>query len=444
MGIWDKTTFLWLHKFRQEATDHMAEMTLGGEIEFDGGYFGGYCRAKNVKKERTDLRKIPYRDAEREMSVTFAVERNGAVRAWVAKREGHPKKQMDRAFAKDAVLFSDSAPSWNSFRGKRRLFQVNHNVAYMTPEACTNAAESAVRSLRAAEDVHRHIAQTYLDLYAGEAGWRVTYNHQRRGKEQRFATLMAMMSRPGRSALAGYFQGKKRLCRIVSETGEWATWRPPTREERDRARAARDKAPIGGPYRPRRTPATWSAGFQFVPAAQFAQDWSVVRDLPGVYVLLLRDGAITLPDDAVNDLPLWRRGGFVHVYTGESYGLRGRVREHLTGSLERSSLRESLLALRWSIGPAFGGIEVGPDRSSAEDKLTEWLLANALVGHKQSAHIRDYERDVLNFVASPLNTRRDQPTEFARKLREARALFREEVTSRWVPPERTFKGTPRR
>ncbi len=428
-----KTAFLWLHKFRLEVTEFMNRATLGSEVEIDGGHFGGTIRPKNVKKERRDLRTVPYRDPEREMMVTFAVERNGSVRAWVAKREGHPRKQIENVLAPAAVLFTDSAPSWNEFRGRHRLIQVNHNMAYSTPEACTNSAESAIRSLRAAEDVHRHIAQNYLDLYAGEAGWRVTHNKQRKG--ERLETLAVSMATPGRSALVGYFQGKKRLCQIIDAFGKPATWRPPTRAERDAKRIARGKSPIAGPYRPRRTPNNWSHGFSFVKASDLAGAWQTVQDLPGVYVVCLPIGSLAGWQPDPEAPPMWRSDGYEHVYTGETYGLRSRLREHLTGTIGGSNLRETLLALDWDRKRKIGAIAEGLDRKGAEDALTEWLLANALIGFKHSAHIRDYERDILAFTASPLNVMRDVQTGYSRHLKVLRKAFRDTVTSRWSAPD---------
>ena len=440
-----KTAFLWLHKFRQEVTDFMEKAILGGETEIDGGYFGGKMRPKNVKKERGDLRTIPYRDAERAMSVTFAVERGGAIRSWIAKHEGHPRKQIERALAVDAVLFTDSAPSWNAFRGKRRLLQVNHNQAYMTPEACTNAVESTIRSLRAAEDVHRHIVHNYFDLYAGEVAWRVTHNGQR--KSERFETLMSMMSRSGRSSLAGYFQGKKRQCRIVDASGEMALWSPPTRSDRDRLRALRGQVPIAGPYRPRRTAANWHNGFEFLKADSLSSDWQQVKDRPGVYIVCVPEDALSLPAwgyEPEPTRPLWRKEGFAHVYTGETYGLRSRLREHLIGDVGRSTLRETLAALQWRDRRLVGKESDFTDRGGAEAAVTDWLLANALIGFKASPHVRDYERDILHFAASPLNVRRDSPTSFSQWLKTVRREFRDSVMSIWEPLMNQPRHQPRR
>ena len=372
------------------------------------------------------------------MMVTFAAERAGNVRAWVVKHESHASKQIKKALSPDAVVFSDSAAGWNDLRGQNKLLQVNHKICYSSPEACTNNAESAVNFLRHVEDVHRHITSTYLDLYASDAAWRKSYNRARGRKSERLEALMSAMSRSGKSPLTGYFEGRKRLCRIVDHLGQEGTWRPPTREERDNKRKARGGTPPIGPYRPKRTAENWHRNFEFISAAEFAHDRSKVRDTPGVYLLCLPKAALI---ERLTELPpedraaSWSYGDFVHVYTGESYGLQSRLREHLTGEIDASTFRESLMALRWFSG-ASEPTESFKDRSLAERALTDWLVANALIGYKTSPHIKDYERDILTFTTSPLNLMRDNPTEFTRRLKSVRREFRQAVVSTWEPPAR--------
>lgn len=443
-GLNYRTVLLWLHKFREQIALCNEALTLTGEVEMDGGWIGGYVRPKNVKKKRTDQRTTRFRADDRAMCVVVARQRNGPARTWVAKQEGHPRQQIKASVAADAVLYADQAPHWSWFRRSHKLYQVNHSVAYATPEACTNAAESLIRTLRSLEDTYCHIAQNYLDFYAAEAAWRAYLSQSRGRKADRFNSLMESMSNARRSTLAGYFQGKKRLCTIVDEDGKAGTWRPPTREEREAKRRQEGKSVHAGPYRGNRTSENWHQGFQFVTAAEFANNPSIVPDAPGVYLVLVADGgrALDHPDYRPEQgPPLWRRQDSDHLYTGEARGLRTRLREHLLGYSERSTLREAFLALHHA---GSLGNEVSPthDRDVTEAALTDWLSRNVTIGFKQSAYVRDYEADILRWTASPLNTQREKSSGFETTLRELRRGLRETVTWAWPTLSPTERHKP--
>lgn len=436
LGIEYKTAFVWLHKFRDAISTFAQSQELTGEVEIDGGEFGGFIRPKNVKKERHDHRKFPYRASDRTMIAVVAKSREGPIQTWVAKHESHPRPQIDKALAHDAVLFTDKAASWNQFRGKRKLLQVNHSVSYATPEACTNGAESLIRTIRAVEDTHRHIVQNYFDLYAADAGWRVEFGRTKGKKKERVGSLMAAMSKPGRSGLVGYYQGRKRLCRYVGEDGEIGGWRPPTREQRDSARRAKGKEVRSGPLRPRRQMRNWSEGFTFIDAAAFTETPTSVPDGPGVYIVLLKNAKQMLDQAGFIESatrPLWTHGGYQHIYTGESYGLRTRLTEHLTGSSEGASLRQTLLGLHRKGVWGAANVIVADDRDLTEDGLTAWLKEEVMIGYKPSAHIRDYEADILNWTASPLNIARRPANPFVDSIKELRERLRREVIAHWKP-----------
>ena len=49
-----KTAFVLAHKLREALADEHAEMTMEGEVEVDGAYFGGYVKPANERKNRGD------------------------------------------------------------------------------------------------------------------------------------------------------------------------------------------------------------------------------------------------------------------------------------------------------------------------------------------------------------------------------------------------------
>ncbi|MFN3574587.1 MAG: IS1595 family transposase [Phenylobacterium sp.] len=439
-----KTALLWVHKVNEEIAAAAAAHVLCGEVEADGAAIAGSIRPKNTAKDRRDLRRYPFRSKERELCVVVARERNGAVRTWITKREGDVRQALRRALDPKAVLFTDLAPHWSWFRSWHQVFQVNHSKEYYTPEACTNFAESFFAGLRSIARVHRHIAQNYLDLYVAAAAWRVQRN--RWSDTEGFRSLMVAMSRSGLSPLRGYFQGRKRACVLTQEDGSTCDWRPPTPEERRRARAAATGREQPAAYRPVRS-RDWSAGFRFVSAAEFVDDSRVVPETSGVYALMFRDGEALLQNlghCGEPDLPHWVEQGYLHLYTGETYALRSRLREHLQGDVRDSTLRETLMAAQWRSSALGAG---GPDMSAVSEEvertLSLWLSDQVLIGFKACGYVRDVEAEILRARASPLNIARRPPSAFANSLSELRRDFRLEVLSNW-PPGPSKRRTIRR
>lgn len=435
-----KTVLLWVHKLRKEIAHQASLQRLSGEVEVDTSFHGGYVRPKNVKKSRRDLRKIPYRANDRAFGVVGARQRGGGIRTWVVKQEAHARPFLCEAIAPGSDVFADKTSGFSPMRGRYRVHQINHDVAFSTPEACTNGIETLWALMRVMSRTHRHIAQNYLDLYAAEAAW--TLGKGKKAPGQAFGELMTWMSRPHRSPLAGYFQGRKRSLPVGQPDGNYALWKPAPR--RGRVDFIDTK---GNPvkFKPRRTrEKTWREDWTFLTADDLVTKPEAVPNGPGVYALFVRDGAEFLKASGFveeADVPLWRLDGACHIYTGETYGVRGRVLEHLTGSIQGSPLRETLLAIQFDLGQ----LEREPaeqERARIESKLSDWMRGNIVVGFKSCGYVRDVERIILGATASPLNLVRPNPTEYTRGLHQLRRSFREQVASAW--PQVNLPTIPRR
>lgn len=424
-----KTVLLWVHKLREAIAHHAGLQKLSGEVEVDTSYHGGFVRPKNLKKTRKDLRKIPYRANDRAFGVVGARQRDGAIRTWVVKQEAHARPFLCEAIEPGSEVFTDKTSGLSPLRGRYRVHQINHDFAYSTPEACTNGIETLWALMRVMSRTHRHIAQNYLDLYAAEAAWTLVKGKKAAG--QAFGEMMNWMSQPRRSPLAGYFQGRKRFLPVGQPDGSHDFWKPSPRRGRVDFIDHNGK-PVE--FKPRRTrDRTWREDWKFLTAESMLVSPDAVPNGPGVYALFARpesgllsaSGFIESPD-----LPLWLHDGASHIYTGETYGIRERVLEHLTGSVRGSPVRETVLAIQFDLGQ-LQRAPVEQERALVEDNLTDWMRSNIVIGFKSCGYVRDVERIILSATASPLNLARPNPTDFTKGLYARRRSFREQVADTW-------------
>jgi transposase-like protein len=446
LGLHHKTVMVWMHKLRAEIALAAGQQMLSGEVELDGCHVGGYVRRKNTEKQRKNQQTIHYRHRDSAMVVVAARQRsNGPIRTWIAKSEGDTRPFVAAALAPGTTLFHDEAPEWGWFRGKFRVYPINHTKEYYTPSSCTNQAENVFSALRVMARTHRHIVQNYLDLYAAEVAWRIGRNKQ--PGHASLAGLMELMSRRGKSELRGYFQGKKRDCPVVqfdedNNVSRTVGWRPPARKPPRRQPADRGHVP----FIPRwlKADRVWDRGFTFLNVADVITNPSQVPQSAGVYAIFFRGGAkfleasrFTNDDEKFS----WSHEDYEHAYTGETYALRNRFVQHFVGGV--SNLRETLLALHWDRGALLGGPIIGEDREEVERALTDWLAVNAVVGFRNCGYVKDAEAVILNATASPLNIDGRRQTPFAKTLSAVRQRFRAEVVSKW--PKVEYQGhRPRR
>lgn len=441
LGVQYKTVFLWVHKIRNEINERLKSLRLGGEVEIDGSYYGGHIRPRNQKKERNDNRRIFYKSNRRANCVVAARERGGPIIPWVARSEADARPFISSALSRDAVLFADQYAGWSALRAQHQMFTINHKLAYYTPEACTNAVESFFNNLRMTEHIHGHISSRYLDLYAADTAWRLS----RKGKAKGWGIndVFSMMAREGKSALAGYFQGRRREMPICQVDGSTTPWQPMSKEDRARDRAAVLKGEgddsLGVARSPRRA-ATTLADFEFVSAADVMAKPELLPNGPGVYALFVREGDQILSAAGYENPEAqqhWTRDGFVHLYTGESYGIRDRVLDHLVTGVDRSNFRLTMLALA-HCGVTLGGLEE-PTGACEHDEaaMTAWLRSSTLIGYKTCGYVKEAERAVLYATPSPINIGGREPTEFSNLLRTLRDSFKKDVGAAWprsAPP----------
>ena len=78
-----------------------------------------------------------------------------------------------------STVYADEASWWDDLHARFATRRINHSVAFMDEDACTNQAESYFSRLRRAEiGTHHRISGRYLHAYANEMAWRE--DHRRR------------------------------------------------------------------------------------------------------------------------------------------------------------------------------------------------------------------------------------------------------------------------
>lgn len=163
--------------------------------------------------------------------------------------------------------------------------------------------------------------------------------------------------------------------------------------------------------------------FQFHRARDLAT-W--LPDLPkryGTYLVLIRGGDRLLElagyFDHHDRLPYQRRG-YWHLYTGAGYEWGRRVRHHLSGNTYKSNLRCTLEALE-TVCQAISFSGITPWTGDGDERLTEWIIRNAVIGACECSDPKTLEKAILESTASPLNIDQRKWDPFGRRLIEIRA-----------------------
>lgn len=208
LGVSYKCAFVLQHKLREAMAEEMKGRVVGGEgrtVEVDGGYFGGYVKPANEKKNRKDRRLAQNQTGKRKV-VVIVRERNGNSVPAVFQSEGKALAFIKARVAKGTVVHADEAPSWDGLHSTFEMKRINHQDAYSYEGACTNMAEEYFSRLRRAESGHHHhIAGAYLLRYAQEASWREDNRRESNGAQYQRVAGHAMKRGPSVD-FGGYWQ----------------------------------------------------------------------------------------------------------------------------------------------------------------------------------------------------------------------------------------------
>lgn len=200
-----KTAFVLAHKLREALGAKAASHKLSGEVEIDGGYFGGYIKPRNWKENRRDRRLTRYQTGKRRVVVVMR-ERKGRSLPFVFKSEDEAVPTIRDRVASGSTIYADEASSWDALHARFLTKRVNHSRAYSDGEACTNQAESFFSRLRRAEiGTHHHVAGPYLSAYAAEMAWREDNRRESNGSLYLMAADAAL-KHPVSRRWKGYWQ----------------------------------------------------------------------------------------------------------------------------------------------------------------------------------------------------------------------------------------------
>lgn len=166
-----KSAWVLAHKIREALASEMADETIGGVVETDGGYFGGHVRPANLKADRVDRRLAENQSGTRRV-VIVARERKGRTKTIVTKQEADGVAFVAEVVRPGSVIHADEATHWDGLHGHFETKRINHTVAYSLDGACTNQAELFLARLRRMVDgQHHHVSPQYLYQYAHHAAW---------------------------------------------------------------------------------------------------------------------------------------------------------------------------------------------------------------------------------------------------------------------------------
>lgn len=202
-----KTAFVMAHKLREVLTDHQQSITLNGEVEVDGGYFGGYIKPGNHHPSRRGRKRLN-RDREKQKCVVITRERFGRSRAMVCS-EIEGANRLPEVIADGTIVFTDKFSGSARIASRYKHYRINHSQQYADGWISTNWAESYFSRLRRVEiGTHHRIAGRYTANYANEACWREDRRRESNGSN--YDELLRLTTlHPVSRQWKGYWQRRK-------------------------------------------------------------------------------------------------------------------------------------------------------------------------------------------------------------------------------------------
>lgn len=200
-----KTAWVLLHKLREAMAAELNGLTLSGEVEIDGAYFGGHIRPANLKADRIDRRLAKHQTGTRR--VVFAMrQRQGRTLPKVVLHEADGLEILSRRVCETATIYADEASHWDSLHRHYRAGRINHSEAYSQDGVHTNNVESYFSRLRRmVQGQHHGVSPRYLHQYANEAAWKEDHRRDDNGALAH-RTVALTMSAPVSRTFAGYWQ----------------------------------------------------------------------------------------------------------------------------------------------------------------------------------------------------------------------------------------------
>jgi transposase-like protein len=200
-----KTAFVLCHKLREAMAATVQAHQPSGDVEIDGGHFGGYVKPENNKEDRKDRRFSENKSGKRKVVIVMR-ERNGRTVPFVAASEDAGVDTIARRVQAGSNVYADEAGCWDELHAKFAMHRVNHSVTFSDEGVCTNQAESYFSRLRRMEvGTHHHISGRYLHQYANEAAWREDHRRVSNGEQYNLVTR-AVMVQPVSRDWKGYWQ----------------------------------------------------------------------------------------------------------------------------------------------------------------------------------------------------------------------------------------------
>lgn len=201
-----KTSFVLCHKLREALAAELEGVTLSGEIEIDGAYFGGHIRPANQKSNRIDRRKAKYQTGTRRVVVALR-ERGGRTKTHVVKSEAEGVEIANASAEKGSTFYADEAAHWDALHLNLDVLRINHSEAYSNLDGThTNNVESFFSRLRLmVSGQHHHVSHKYLYQYANHAAW-CENNRSRSNGGNAFNLLGAALNNPVSRTWKGYWQ----------------------------------------------------------------------------------------------------------------------------------------------------------------------------------------------------------------------------------------------
>ena len=200
-----KTAFVLSHKLREAMARENMGATIGGVVEVDGAYFGGYSKPANEKSDRKDRRLLENQTGKRQV-VVVARSRGGRTLTFIGRTESQGVPFIRSVVETGATVHADEGTAWDALHASYDTGRVNHSFRYMDKGVCTNQAESYFSRLRRMEvGTHHHIAGPYLASYANEASFREDNRRAPNGAQAAMVGSLALASSQSRR-FAGYWQ----------------------------------------------------------------------------------------------------------------------------------------------------------------------------------------------------------------------------------------------